>query len=375
MTERSVRYHTGKFPPKKLDLERLVRLIGDAREALGRYDGLLSAIPNSGVMLSPLTTQEAVLSSRIEGTQATMGEVLGYEAGIIDEHLDERKRGDIQEVINYRKAMWQAVDLLNEIPLCQRMIRQLHRTLMAGVRGHSKYPGKYRPIQNWIGSEGCTIEEARFVPIAPGVPLRDGMDAWEKFVHGKDLDPLVQLAVIHAEFESLHPFCDGNGRLGRMIIPIFLFGRELLHTPMFYLSAYLERNRRSYCHRLNEVSASGDWTGWCEFFLQAMIHQAQENETKVRQIMTLYEASKSRVIELTHSQHAIRALDFVFNQPLFNSRSFREGSGIPEATCRRILQLFSGDGILKVLREGAGRRPAVYGFVELLNIAEGREVF
>lgn len=368
-------YHTGKFPPDELDLERLVPLIGAARETLGRYDGLLSAIPNSSVMLSPLTTQEAVLSSRIEGTQATMGDVLGYEAGGIDSELDERKRDDIQEVINYRKAMRQAVDLLNEIPLCQRMLKRLHSTLLDGVRGHDKHRGNYRPVQNWIGPPGCVIEEAKFVPIAPGQTLQDGMDAWEKYIHTPISDPLVQLSIIHAEFESLHPFIDGNGRLGRMIVPVFLFERNLLHTPMFYVSAYLERHRDSYYERLRAVSAVDDWTGWCEFFLTALRDQALENESKVRQIMNLYEASKNRVVELTHSQHAIHALDFVFNQPVFNSTGFREGSGIPEATCRRILRLFSEDNLVKILRPQSGRRPAIYGFAALLNITEGREVF
>ncbi len=174
-----VKYHVGKFPPKKLDLERLLPLIGAAREALGRYDGLLFAIPNSDVMLSPLTTQEAVLSSRIEGTQATLGDVLGYEAGAIDDELDERKLGDIREVINYRNAMWQAAKLLKEIPLCQRLIKELHGTLLNGVRGHDKHRGKYRPIQNWIGTSE-DISEAKFIPIAPGKPLQSGMDAWEK---------------------------------------------------------------------------------------------------------------------------------------------------------------------------------------------------
>ena len=370
-----IKYHLGKFPPDSIDVERLVRLIGGAREALGRYDGLLSAIPHSDVMLSPLTTQEAVLSSRIEGTQATMGDVLSYEAGAFDEELDERQRGDIQEVVNYRRAMRQAVELIDKIPLCQRLVKQLHSTLLEGVRGHDKYRGEYRPIQNWIGPDRCKIEDAKFIPIAPGDPLRSGMDAWEKYIHADADDPLVQLAIVHAEFEALHPFIDGNGRLGRMIVPIFLFERKLLHAPMFYVSAYLEQNRDEYYQRLRDVSADDDWTGWCEFFLTAMQHQAQENETKVRQIIGLYEGSKRRVIELTHSQHAIHALDFIFDQPIFNSGSFQQGSRIPEATCRRILRLFAEDGILKVVRAPSGRRPSVYAFADLLNIAEGREVF
>ena len=323
-----VKYHTGKFPPKNLDLAPLISLIGSAREAVGRYDSLLSAIPNSDVMLSPLTTQEAVLSSRIEGTQATMGDVLGFEAGAADDLLDDRKRGDIHEVINYRKAMREAADLLKKLPLCRRMIEALHSTLLEGVRGHDKHRGNFRDIQNWIGTSE-DIEEAKFVPIAPGDPLINGMSAWEKYVNGDEVDPLVQLAVIHAEFESLHPFIDGNGRIGRMIIPIFLFERKLLHAPMFYMSAYLEKHREEYYQRLRMVSAKNDWAGWCEFFLKAVEHQASSNESNVRSILDLYEKSKDRVIEITHSQHAIHALDYIFSQPVFNSTNFRTGSSIP----------------------------------------------
>lgn len=348
--------------------------MGDAREAVGRYDGLLYAIPNSDVMLSPLTTQEAVLSSKIEGTRATMGDVLGFEAGGIVDDLDERMRGDIQEVINYRAAMREAGKLLEKMPLCQRMLKQIHGTLLDGVRGHNKHRGKFRTIQNWIGSSD-NIDEAKFVPTAPGEPLTKGLDKWEKYIHESKTDPLIQLSLIHVEFESLHPFIDGNGRIGRMIVPIYLFEKKLLHTPMFYVSAYLERNRDEYYKRLRQVSAKDDWTGWCEFFLTAIREQSEENEKKVRQILKLYEDSKNRVIELTHSQHAIHALDYIFDQPIFNSTSFKNGSGIPEATCRRILRLFQEDGLLRTVRERAGNKPAILAFAELLNITEGKKLF
>jgi Fic family protein len=369
-----VKYHTGKFPPKNLDFERLLPLVGDAREAVGRYDGLLYAIPNSDVMLSPLTTQEAVLSSKIEGTRATMGDVLGFEAGGIVDDLDERMRGDIQEVINYRAAMREAGNLLKKMPLCQRMIKQIHGILLDGVRGHNKHRGKFRTIQNWIGSSD-NIEEAKFVPIAPGDPLTNGLDTWEKYIHESKTDPLIQLSLIHVEFESLHPFIDGNGRIGRMIVPIYLFEKKLLHDPMFYVSAYLERNRDEYYQRLRQVSSDDDWTGWCEFFLTAVREQAEDNEKKVREILKLYEDSKSRVIELTHSQHAIHALDYIFDQPIFNSTSFKNGSGIPDSTARRILTLFIEDGLLRVAREQSGKRSRVLVFPELLNITEGKTIF
>lgn len=225
-----VQYHYGKFPPTNLDWTQLIPLIGPASAALARYDGTLAAIPNASVLLSPLTTQEAVLSSRIEGTQATMGEVLEFEAEGESKKISQDKKADIDEVLNYRRAMWHAVDLLIELPLCQRVIKEAHSVLLTGVRGHGKAPGEYRKIPNWIGPPGCTVGEAKFVPISTE-HLQEAMSKWEKYIHEKTPDYLVQLAIIHAEFEALHPFLDGNGKLGRMCVPLFMHKFELIHAP------------------------------------------------------------------------------------------------------------------------------------------------
>jgi Fic family protein len=371
---RPVCYHTGKFPPKRLDWERLIPLVGPASGAIARYDGLLSAVPNAGVLLSPLTTQEAVLSSRIEGTQATMGEVLEYEAGGAAETFDPKKVDDIHEILNYRRAMREAVEQLEQLPLCQRVIKQIHATLLDGVRGHDKARGRYKPIPNYIGVMGCSLEQARFVPIAPE-HVEEGMSRWEKHLHAPALDPLVQLAIAHAEFEALHPFLDGNGRLGRMLIPLFLYERKLLHAPVFYLSEYLEANREEYYDRLLAVSSRNDWSGWCRFFLKAIVEQAAQNEAKARRILELYQKTKEWVVNTTHSQHSIRALDFFFNQPVFSSSHFATGSRIPAPTARRILKLCHDNGLLKEIHAASGRKPAILAFPELLNIAEGRHVF
>jgi Fic family protein len=369
-----VPYHLGRFPPKDFDWHQLIPLIGPANAALARYDGLLTAVPNAAVLLSPLTTQEAVLSSRIEGTQATMGEVLEYEAAGPSDTLDPTKREDIEEVLNYRHAMRQATEQMHNLPLCNRLLKAVHATLLSGVRGHDKGRGQFRTIQNYIGPFGRPIEEARFVPIAPEL-LEAGMARWEAYLHETTHDVLVQLAVVHAEFESLHPFLDGNGRIGRMLIPLYLYDRKLLQSPMFYLSEYLEANRQEYCDRLLAVSRDGDWTGWSIFFLRAIQHQATQNETKARRILALYQQKKDWIVDKTKSPQAIRALDFLFCTPVFKSSDFIEHSRINDATARRILTLISGeDGLLKTLRESSGRRPAVYAFRELLNIAEGREV-
>jgi Fic family protein len=368
----AVPYHSGQFPPTEFDWPRLIPLIGPANAALARYDGLLTAIPNAAVLLAPLTTQEAVLSSRIEGTQATMGEVLEYEAGGEDV-IDPTRRDDIEEVLNYRRAMRQATEELQQLPLCNRLIKSLHATLLSGVRGHDKARGQFRTIQNYIGVHGRSIEEARFIPIAP-TALEEGMARWERYLHEPTHDVLVQLAVVHAEFESLHPFLDGNGRIGRILIPLYLVDRKLLQSPMFYLSEYLEANRQEYYDRLLAVSRDDDWTGWCRFFLEALQRQAQANEIKARKILTLYQQKKDWIVDRTKSPHAIRALDFLFGTPIFKSTDFIDQSKIPDATARRILTLVSEpNGLLKTIRESSGRRPAVYAFRELLNITEGRE--
>jgi Fic family protein len=217
-----VSYHYDKFPPQNIDWSRLIPLIGPANAALARYDATLEVIPNAALLLSPLTTQEAVLSSRIEGTQATMGEVLEYEAEGDSQDLPIERKEDINEVLNYWQAMRHAVELLEELPLCQRVIKEAHRILLNSVRGHGKAPGEYRQIPNWIGPPGCLIEEARYVPISAD-RLPEGMSTWERYIHEEVPDRLVQLAIIHAEFEAIHPFLDGNGRIGRMFVPLFMF--------------------------------------------------------------------------------------------------------------------------------------------------------
>lgn len=368
-----VRYHLGGFPPKNIDWRKLVPLIGPANAALARYDGLIAAIPNASVLLSPLTTQEAVLSSKIEGTNVTMGEVLEIEAGNYA-NISQPKREDAEEIKNYRIALQTSAKALEERRLTPHLLREAHALLMDGVRGRDKTPGGLRTEQNWIGSAGCTIEQANFVPI-PQEHLAAGIDAWAAYVSSvTEPDPLVQLAVIHVEFEALHPFKDGNGRLGRMIIPLFLFARKILSGPNFYMSGYLETRRDQYVERMRAVSRDLAWTDWCAFFLEGLIEQASENQTKARAILELHQRMLREVAALTHSEHAGRAVDFLFGQPVFASSHFIEGSEIPRASALRFLPLLRDGGILRTIQEAAGRRPAIYAFPALLNIAEGRAV-
>lgn len=370
----AVSYHDGGFPPEVLDLGRLFPVIGPANAAVARYEGVLSGIPNPDVLLSPLTAREAVLSSKIEGTQVTLGEVLEFEAqgNLLDESTP--RKADAREVLNYRAALNEATRLMAELPLSQRLIKDTHRVLMDGVRGRNKAPGEYRRIQNWLGPEGCSLEQARFVPPSADT-LDDRMSALERYIHADAPDRLVQLAVVHAEFESIHPFLDGNGRLGRLLIPLFLFNHGLLSQPNFYLSEYLEENRDEYYARLRMVSSDGDWTGWIEFFLRGIVAQAEVNIRKAQSILRLHEQKRDWVVEVTHSQYAVRALDWFFQRPIFKTPDFIESVQIPGPTARGLIRAFRDNGMLREVVPASGRTPAVYVFAELLNIAEGREAF
>lgn len=371
----TVQYHRGGFPPADLDLAVLFPLIGPANAAVAKYEGVLSGIPNPGVLLSPLTSQEAVLSSRIEGTQATLGEVLEFEASDGDADEGSAKYADIFEVLNYRRALSEAERLMADgIPLSQRLIKRAHEVLMAGVRGRNKAPGEYRKIPNWIGPHGCSMDDARFVPCS-AAELPDCMDAWEKYIHSDAPDRLIQLAIAHAEFEAIHPFLDGNGRLGRLIIPLFLHSHGLLSRPSFYLSEFLEEHRDEYYDRLLWVSEKGDWTGWVAFFLRAVTSQAESNLRKADLILKLHAKLRDWIVDATHSQYGVRALDWMFMRPIFRPPDFIKDAQIPAPTARRIVSVLRENGMLREIRPSSGRRAATLVFSQLVNIAEGKEAF
>lgn len=368
-------YQPDPLPIEDLDYRQLFALVGEANAELARYDGLLQGIPNPAVMLSPLTTQEAVLSSKIEGTQATVDEVLEQEAGI---EKEGEKYKDIQEISNYRSALYQASEHLKSYPIRLSFILDLHRILLNSVRGQGKTPGEFRKDQNWIGRAGCTIEEATFVPPSP-LLLNDHLQAWQDYLDFDDSDFLLQVAVAHAQFELLHPFKDGNGRIGRLLIPLFLFQKKALSQPMFYLSEYLEANRDEYYQRLSNISQEGDWNGWIVFFLKAITVQARQNSQRVRAIMALYDDMKQRIHEITRSQYSVYLLDELFNRPIFKTTDivtrFKQDYGIHEKTTPALLRQLKEAGVLLELQAGSGRRAAVLCFPELLNLAEGREIF
>lgn len=361
-------YTPESLPLTKLDYQRLIQPVGRANAELARYDGLLQGLVNPGLMLSPLTTQEAVLSSRIEGTQASLDEVLEHEAG---DTKSGEKGEDIQEIVNYRMALMLAHEVLADSPINLGLIRQMHQVLMNSVRGQDKSPGEFRKDQNWIGAPGCKIESATFVPPNP-LQLQDYLLAWQEYLHIQDFDPLVQTAIIHAQFELIHPFKDGNGRIGRLLIPLFLFQTKTLSQPMFYLSAYLESHRDVYYNRLQRISKEQDWNGWIEFFLQAVIEQSQANSAKVRQILHLYEEMKQKIEQTTNSPYGLRLLDTIFNRPIFSTTNFVERSEIPRPTALPLLRKLKEAGILLPWRNARGSSPEILIFPDLLEIVEER---
>ena len=367
-------YTPDTLPVQNLDFQRLLPLVGKANAALARYDGLLQGIPNPAVMLSPLTTQEAVLSSKIEGTQATVDEVLEQEAGLIKEG---EKYKDIQEISNYRTALFRAREHLTNYPLRLSFVREIHRILMDSVRGQDKTPGEFRTDQNWIGSFGCKIEQATFVPPNP-LQLHGYLQAWERYIDSDDADFLLQTAVVHAQFELLHPFKDGNGRIGRILIPLFLHQKKALSQPMFYLSEYLEKHREEYYARLKAISADQDWNGWIAFFLQAIISQAAQNSTRVAKIQALYEEMKREIHQATHSQYTVHVLDAIFSKPIFRSsdlaQQLKRDFSIHEKTTPGLLRQLKKKGILQEIQPRSGSRPATLCFPRLINLAEGHPV-
>ena len=363
-----------ELPPENIHWQKLVPLIGKANAAIARYDGLLQSLINPGVLLSPLTTNEAVLSSRIEGTQASLGEVLEHDAGL-DTGKSPSINEDIKEIGNYRKVLRLAEHELKNRPISLNFIKSLHEVLLDSVRGKNKEPGRFRKEQNWIGKKGTPIENARFIPPDPFI-LPEHLEKWEKFLlNDKFSDPLVQLAIIHAQFEILHPFMDGNGRIGRLLIPLFLYMKRCLNSPMFYLSEYLETHRDEYYDGLLAITSENNWQNWITYFLQALVIQSDTNISKARSILRLYEKLKDKFIDITHSQYAVPALDTFFNAPIINTVDFIKLSGIPnKVTVNDLLRKLARTDTIKTLRKGRGRMPTVYALPDLLNIAEGKKV-
>lgn len=357
-------YKPQTLPPRNMNWEALVTRIGMAHASVARYDGILQSMVNPTVLLSPLTSQEAVLSSRIEGTQASLQDIMKYDAA---PSKQAEHRGDLQEVVNYRTAMQQAVSWIRETGLNIEIMCRIHKTLLSGVRGQRCTPGHIRTAQNWIGRPDTPLEQATYIPPAPR-DLQVFLPDLEVFMKYTFRDVVVQTALVHAQFELLHPFADGNGRVGRILIPLMLYEKGLMASPTFYISEYFEEHLPAYYDRLAGISENNDWQGWVVFFLQAVERQAALSIRRAGAILDLYNRMKNEINQVTHSQFAIQTLDALFDHPLLTVADFVKRTGIQRRTAERIVEGLLAGHILAVQEPGAGRRPSVLAFTRLIKI-------
>ena len=310
--------------------------------------------------------------SRIEGTQATLQEVLKQDAGLAQA---ESRVEDIEEIGNYRAALFFAEAEMEQRPISLSLIRAIHQRLLQGVRGQNKEPGRFRVDQNWIGRPGCLIEDARFVPCSPLI-LTSALEDWERYLSSPNDDPVPRTAIAHAQFEILHPFKDGNGRIGRMLIPLHLFQSKVLTRPMFYLSEYLEANREAYYDSLLSITETGSWQTWLNFMLPAIASQAESNYSKAAAILQLYTELKSAFVKVLGSTHSILALDAFFKTPILNAADFAYSlQHASRTTTNTILRRLTEASLIHSLFPASGKRPGVFVLHSLVNIAEGRRLF
>jgi Fic family protein len=365
-TSQAVQYHLGKFPPTGLDYRQLMPGLLGATAALARYDQMLRSLHNSELFLAPLRGQEAVVSSRMEGTISTLDEILQVEAeyGEDDAGAALEYRSDAIETVLYRRALNAAQSRLEQgQPLSESLLRSLHRQLLSFGRGAKKSPGAYKREQNYIGERGS--RRVSFVPVAPE-HLDAGMEALFAMIGDPAIPVLLRTALAHAEFEALHPFEDGNGRVGRMLITLMLWQGGAIAAPHFYISRYFEDYKDEYLDRLRAVSADDDWDGWCLFFLSAVEQEAIRNLEVAQEIRDFYEEMKVRFSELLASRFSIAALDYLFANPVFSNNRFTREAGIPVQTAARFSRVLLQAGLLQTVREASGRRPAIYRFEPLM---------
>ncbi|MFA7329847.1 MAG: Fic/DOC family N-terminal domain-containing protein [Candidatus Delongbacteria bacterium] len=364
-TDDAVHYHTGQFPPVKLDLPVILPSLLQATDALARYDQMLKGMHNSEIFLAPLRNQEAVISSRMEGTISTMDEILQLDAELDPESTSGETRSEALETILYQRTLRAAQQQMAEgYPLSASLIRSMHQQLLSIGRGAGKSPGKFKTQQNYIGERGSGRVE--FVPIAPEV-LLVGLDQMLHVMQDKQRPILLRAALCHLEFEALHPFEDGNGRVGRMLITLMLWADGSIAAPHFYISRYLEDHKDVYLHQMREVSRSGQWEDWCCFFLEAVRQQALHNLESAESIRSLYEEMKLRFQQVLASKFAQQALDFVFTWPVFRNSRFTQHAGIPSATASRFSRVLLKEGLLETVQESAGQKAALLRFEPLMR--------
>lgn len=315
--------------------------LGRANLALGRLDGIVDVIPDPDFFVAMYVRREAVLSSQIEGTQSTLEDLLEVEL----EPGARRKQSDVGEIVNYVRAMKHGLDRLDTLPLSLRLIREIHAELLSDGRGSRAIPGEFRATQNWIGPAGASLNEATFVP-PPAHELGTALSDFERYLHGNAEDRLIQAGLAHAQFETIHPFLDGNGRMGRLLITLLLVRHGVLRQPLLYLSHHFKRHRAEYYDRLMAIRLSGDWEGWMRFFLEGVATTADEAKLTAEQIFALREEHRALVIDKA-GPNGLKLLSAMFHQPLMNVRTAAEALGVTFATANKLVGRFEDLGLLR----------------------------
>jgi len=365
------------LPIPGLDLTRLMPAIGEANRSLARCDALIQTAATPTALLIPLLARrEALDSSRIEGFQTTLGDVFRFEE---NENFAKTnaQRDDLREILNHASTAHLAEAELENRSFTLNLLKTLHARLLDSERGQRKNPGQFRTIQNWIGREGTPMEQASFVPPEP-LRVPEYMEQWERFYHSEQPDVLVQAAILHAQFELIHPFMDGNGRLGRLLIPVFLREKKVLSGLNFCPSAYLNKHRATYMDGLRGLGTNNpdEWRRWIAFFLEALTTQARQDSETVVKMTELYETAKKRFIDLTQSRLAIPLLNAVFNKPLFRTAYLNKRFATLEKpptppTLSSLLAKLTKGGVLVMQEPRKGRRGALYEFSGLTRLLEG----
>ena len=340
----------------------LVNALSEADMLLGRLAGEGGKLPNPHILIRPFIAREAVLSSRIEGTQVTLGDILADHAGA----TVEISAGDLREVNNYIKALQYGIERLKGLPLSLRLLQEIHAKLMTNVRGHNATPGEFRKSQNWIGVAGCTLATAAYVPPCPD-HLMDCLDAFEKFLNDRSLPPLIQIALAHYQFEAIHPFLDGNGRVGRLLVTLFLVERGILPTPLLYLSAFFEATRTEYYDLLSAVTKKGAWSDWLNYFLNGVARQSEDALSRASRINILLDTWRKETAGLSTSLPN-KLIDNLAMNPFMTVKQTAETMKTSYTTIQRAVEKLEA---LKIVREiSGGKRNRVYCAEALLKILE-----
>ncbi len=343
------------------------RLEFDAVSSLAELNGMMLASAKTDLFWFTWLMKEAQSSNVIEGTVTTIDEILGENVGIV---VPVERQDDVREVLNYKDATeagLQAIADGRELSLS--LIKSLHSYLLHGARGENKNPGQWRSIQVHIGRPGSTIEDASYIPPGP-VLVPDLLENWEAFLRRDDLNPLIQAAIMHAQFEIIHPFCDGNGRMGRLLITLLLAEKKVLSKPGFYMSAYLQKHRTEYYAALRDVTKNDNWRGWIEFFLNAVIVRSNDNKKLLTAMCDLYEQSKRTFSALTGSADAVHMLDYMFGKPLFTLPDLLQNAGCTSSrqAMTKALNKLEQAGVIEKVEPSRGRAPAVWKFTDLIKL-------